>query len=503
MGISWSVGRVRRIGLTLSVFLIGIVFSVDFADAQSVFCPGAVSSAPYPVGSVPNIAQSSGNCTNPKIAGAASGAALASQAIGDLVGSSANEATSVAGKAIQERRETLPAACPAGEILVDGICKARPAPEAAAAALAPADALTPRAVTKRTKTKTTKEYRRIPAAAPRPDPVATPDPPALYDQSFRIGSWAQGFGAYDHRTGNRSSVIDCCTAEPSNTNVTPLIFDATSTTTSGGFVGGIDATKRGLSSAQDGVVFGLLAGYTWTRISVGTTVLSTVPSRTASGSSSSSAHVDGPSLGGYLSYFNGPLSNDFLIKNDFLSLSKSQSQLLGFGACSCFTPFAPPFVFPQSSSASTNLNQLTISDDLNYRVKAQDWWWVEPTVGAAYVNSSYPSGAASLGLSDGYTFRLQAGARIGMDTAIGTNRVTAVLTALMFNDVVVHGNNIQGGAFGQSGDILSDQGKLQAQAIASISVDFGHGLSATVQGNVYGARDVVGAGGQATLRMQW
>ena len=81
--------------------------------------------------------------------------------------------------------------------------------------------------------------------------------------------------------------------------------------------------------------------------------------------------------------------------------------------------------------------------------------------------------------------------------------MTSALTGLLFDDVIVHGYNLEGRAFGESGNILSDQGKLQGEAVASINVDFGHGLSASVQGYVYGARDIIGAGGQATLRMQW
>jgi hypothetical protein len=192
-----------------------------------------------------------------------------------------------------------------------------------------------------------------------------------------------------------------------------------------------------------------------------------------------------------------------LIKNDFLSLNETQSQILGFGACSCFGPNTPSFVSDQSGSGSTNFNQLTISDDLNYRVKWYDWLWSEPTVGATYVNSSYASSAAALGLSDGYTLRIQGGGRVGMDSVVGAAHVTTVLTALALNDVIVHGNNIQGGSFGQSGDILSDQGKVQGEAIASINLDFGHGLSGSVQGDIYGARGIFGAGGQATLRVQW
>ncbi len=248
--------------LALVVFLGAIVFSGELASAQSVFCPATVPSAPYPVNSVPNVTQISGNCTNPKIAGAASGSALASQAIGDLAGSSANQETSVAVKAIEERRETPPEACPSDEILVDGICRARPAPAASIVpALAPTLNVTP----------------TLPGLSAATALASASPSSAIYDQSFRIGSWVQGFGGYDHRTGDQNSVIDCCTAVPSNTNVAPLVLDASSTTSSGGFVGGIDATKRGLSSAQDGVILGLLGGYTWTKVSLGTTVLSTVP----------------------------------------------------------------------------------------------------------------------------------------------------------------------------------------------------------------------------------
>ena len=141
-------------------------------------------------------------------------------------------------------------------------------------------------------------------------------------------------------------------------------------------------------SAQDGITFGLLGGYTWTNISLTTTAISTKPSLTASGSSFTTAHINGPSLGGYLTYFNGPFANDFLIKNDFLSLSESGSQLLGFGSCTCFNANVP-FITPQYGTGSTNLNQLTISDDLTYKIPLAGFW-IAPTAGLRYVNSTIP-----------------------------------------------------------------------------------------------------------------
>ena len=500
-----GVGAISVLGLALGVSLL----SIGSARAQSAFCPAAVSSAPSPVNAVPGVQQIGGNCTNPKIAGAYSGAALASQAIGDLAGTSTILETSVAVQSLEERREIPAQPCPAGEVVVDGICKTQP-PSAPATPVVngvqPAPAITappapaPSPVPKRSRTKVAK--RAAPQVVAPPLPVHKPPAQVIYDQSFRIGAWAQGFGDYEHRSGNRNSIINCCTDQPTNTNIAPLLLEATSNLSSGGFVGGIDGTKRGLWWGQDGIVLGLLGGYNWTSISLGMTVLSTTPTKTASGSSSTSAHIDGPSLGGYLSYFSGPFSNDFLIKNDFLSLSETQSQLLGFGACSCYGVDVP-FVTPQSGSGSTNLNQLTISDDVSYKVPWSGWMWIAPTAGLRYINSTYSSSAEALGLADGYIFRVQGGAKVGMDSSLNNIHVTTVLTGLLFNDVVVHGSNIQGGSFGQDAAILNDQGRIQGEGIAMVNLDFGGGVSASAEGDIYGARGIFGVGGKATLRMQW
>ena len=106
-------------------------------------------------------------------------------------------------------------------------------------------------------------------------------------------------------------------------------------------------------------------------------------------------------------------------------------------------------------------------------------------------------------MSDGYIFRIQGGAKLRVDSMLGDTRLTTLLTGLIFDDVVVHGNNIQAGSFGPSGNILSDQGKVQGEAIASVNFDLGRGLSASVQGDVYGGQGVFGTGGNATIRMQW
>jgi len=228
-------------------------------------------------------------------------------------------------------------------------------------------------------------------------------------------------------------------------------------------------------------------------------------------------------LGLYAVYFNGPFSNDFSIRNDFLSLNETWSGILGFGTCNPLPntqgpanafaeaaelgytnfPLATAYANPNFGSGSTNLNQLTIYDNVNYEIPLYERVTIAPTAGFWYVNSTYSSSAAALGLSDGYIFRIQGGAKLRVDSMLGDTRMTTLLTGLIFDDVVVHGNNIQAGSFGSSGNILSDEGKVQGEAIASVNFDFGRGLSASVQGDVYGGQGVFGAGGKATIRMQW
>ena len=459
-----------------------------------------VSSLPFT-----QIQQISGNCTNPSLAGAFSGAALDSQAIGDLAGSSTLTETVTAGQAIEERQHA-PLACQPGEVLVDGICRPRPALVLEFAPPPAADPTAPAA------------DPATPAADPATPPtVALPTrkavyqaPPPIYDQSFRIGFWAQGFGDYEHRTGSQSNLFNCCTGVI-NQPIIPVTLDASSTTSSGGVVGGVDFTKRGLSGPQDGLVAGLLGGYIWNNITINTSAFSSDPTKVANGSNRTTAQINGPSLGLYATYFNGPFSNDFLIKNDFLSLDESWSGILGFGTCNAIICNGAPTNFsagtayanPNFGSGSTNLNQLTIYDNVNYRIPLYERIAIEPTAGLLYVNSSYSSSAAALGLSDGYIFRIQGGAKLRVDLMLGDTRLTTLLTGLVFDDVVVHGNNIQAGSFGPSGNILSDQGKVEGEGIASLNFDFGHGLSASVQGDVYGGQNIFGAGGKATIRMQW
>ena len=167
---------------------------------------------------------------------------------------------------------------------------------------------------------------------------------------------------------------------------------------------------------------------------------------------------------------------------------------------------APPPVFlPFAGSGSADLLNTSVIGNLNYKFDLYPNFWIEPTVGALYTNSSYGSGAAQLGLANGNLVRVQGGARFGLSTLLGNGvLMTTVLTGLAYNDVVVEGGFIPASAFqGNNLLIQADQGLMRGQGILAFNFNFGGGMSSFVQGDVYGGAHLIGAGGKAGVRYQW
>src|SRR5262245_37717621 len=132
------------------------------------------------------------------------------------------------------------------------------------------------------------------------------------------------------------------------------------------------------------------------------------------------ATVSGPTVGAYATYFSAGFSTDVTAKFDFLTVNETFNDLLattGGSGQSTFSPVAPPFV-AFSGAGSVNLLNSTVVGNLNYRFDLYPNFWMEPTVGFAYTNSSYGSGAAQLGLADGNLVRVQGGARFGTSTLL-------------------------------------------------------------------------------------
>jgi hypothetical protein len=470
------------------------------AQAQSIFCPSAI---PLQSGIVLN----AGTCTN-GTTGAFSNAALASQALSDLSQGTTLVATSTVESGLATRREVEQARCPEGYERVNGVCQriasTEPVPPppppppptpAAPAQPSPAPGAAPPPAPRRTAT--------APRVAPAPIYKAPPPPVA---PAVRFGSWAQGFGDYERQTGTSSTSIACCTGVVAGGLPNPLALSGESKSTLGGFEGGIDATFRNVLGANDGVIAGVLAGYMSQNVQLTTTSISSTPN-VGNGSSALSARLQGPSAGAYLNYFNGPFSGDLTFRTDFLSLSETFNDTLAF---TVNATLPGPTIIPGTGvtstfagSGSTNLNNYTTTANVNYRFPLSATSWIEPTAGIQYVASVYASSAAALGLSDGHLFRVQGGARFGMDSPLGAARLTTTVTGLLYDDVVVSGGFIQNVAFGSNALIINDQGLLRGEGILGFNLAYANGVSLFAQGDVRGGKDLFGAGGKGGIRIQW
>jgi len=482
--------------MLVGLLSVSAVFS-EKADAQGVFCPANIST-PAGGASGAGIRASEGTCTNGST-GAFSGAALASQTLGNLASTSSQTSTATTTRALANRREAETMACPAGQSRVGNACVAdRPREPAAAAAPAPEPART--RVSKKSKTRKAVQTARAPRVY---QPVFKSDLPNLATEAAHYGSWIQAYGDYEHRDGTQTSSFLCCTV-PGQAAI-PVTIQASSETKTWGVVGGLDWTGRGFTNAGDGVMIGVMGGYMESSVRVNTTVISGDPNRAASGSSRFNGKLNGPSVGGYVSYFNGPFSNDFLVKADFLNLNENYTDNLGFGLCTCFLALGvSPIAYnvQQAGNGSTSVNMVTISDFVSYRIPVSATTWLEPTGGIRFTNSSYDSSAVLLGLKDGYSIRLQGGLRVGF-SGLFDQRLTTTITGLIFDDVVVHGNFIQGGVFGTSGNILNTEGKVQGQGIFAFNYDLGNNTSTYVQADVRGGDGVFGVGGKGGVRVRW
>jgi hypothetical protein len=455
--------RLSNLAVSLGItglFAIGCPAEVR---AQTIFCPATFSGSP--------VALVNGSCTD-RVDGAFSGAAVASQALSELSQTTTQVTTKELGKAIVERREQ------------ERERMRRPVPPARAV---------PREKPK-------------PAAVVRKEP---PPPPALLpiEPAVRFGTWTQVYGDYQERDAAGPSALNCCIGGPLPQPTLAVNIQSRASTV--GFVAGADLSSGALFSASDGFIAGVTAGYTWSELKLNTSATSIDQSLVGTGVSRLRATVSGPTAGLYGTYFNAGFSSDVAVKFDFLTVDETFNDLLA--TTGAYTGLlantglgVPPFI-PFAGAGSVSLLNSTIVGNLNYRFDLYPNFWIEPTVGVAYTNSSYGSGAAELGLADGNLVRVQGGARFGTSTLI-SNRVlmTTMLTGLAYNDVLVQGGFIPVGAF-QGNNLLvqADEGLMRGQGILVLNFDFGDGTSSFVQGDIYGGAHLFGGGGRAGIRYQW
>ena len=494
-----AISRVLTVGLLSGAAGLLVLGHPAEVRAQSVFCP--------PNGSFGGgaISLQNGACTNAdRTDGAFSGAALASQALSELSETTTQETTKNTIDAVTNRRAQEEQRCAEGFTRVEGTCQPVPKPvsHAAAPAVPPApapsvyEAREPRG--KKAKAAARRRHHLAPPAPevvrrePAPPSMLGPVPfrPAILpfpiEPGVRYATWGQVYGDYEKR--NATGIVDVLVTNVAN-------VDVQSRTGTVGFLAGADLTSRSLIFGNDGLIAGVMAGYVSSDLTLNT---SSFGSTLGHGSSRLNANVSGPTAGLYATYFNGGFSSDFTLRVDALNLNESFNELV---ACSC----NPGIPIPIAGSGSVPLLSGTIAGNLNYRFNLYPNYWIEPTVGAQYTNSSYGANAAQLGLDDGNLVMVQGGARFGASTLIDNHiLMTATLTGLAYDDVLVAGGFIPAAAFeGQNLLVQADQGHVRGRGILALNFDFGQGISSFVLGEVRGGSGLFGAGGKAGVRVQW
>ncbi|MGH6837848.1 MAG: autotransporter outer membrane beta-barrel domain-containing protein [Methylocella sp.] len=472
--------------------------------AQAVFCPTVASIPGF--GTASGITFQNGLCTN-GATGAFSGAALASQALSELSETTTQETTKNAVKAVSERREQEKERCAEGFSRVDGTCQRIPPQVSEAAPVAPAGPPEEHALKKTKKPKTAAVASKE-AVAPAPKMVHLAPPslsvlaPVPVEPAVRFATWTQVYGDYERRSAEGSTSVPTSGFGGAPRAPVELDLSLQSRTGTVGFLAGGDFTSRGTLFSNDGLIFGAMAGYVSSNLTLNQSSISGQPGTLGNGSAHVNDNLAGPMAGLYATYFNGGFSTDLTLKVDALRLNETFNELLSF---SNPDPTVLPGNFLFSGGGSVNLLNATVAANLNYRFDLYPNFWLEPTVGAQYTNSSYGSGAADLGLADGNLVMVQGGARLGNSTFINDRvLMTTTLTGLAYDDVLVAGGFIPVSLFnGVNLLAQADQGFVRGRGILALNLDYGNGISSFVQGEVRGGAHLFGAGGRAGVRVVW
>lgn len=486
------------------------------AHGQSALCPSVVNPPADAIhGDGPvrrtGFVSVNGFCAN-DLAGF-SGAALASQSLSELSQTTTQETTRTTGNAISDRREAERERCAEGFSRVNGTCERNPPPapraERVEAAPAPEAAEEPaRKKGKKAKAEAVAPTKKRPAPAKAarlaPLPPPPPPPPVFVEAPVRFGAWTQAFGDYEHRDATGAATIPAVLLGGAVVPV-PLDLTVQSRTGTVGFEVGGDFTSRGVLFGGDGLIVGGLSGYVSTNLTLNTTSNSSNQGLAGNSFANLTARASGPIAGVYATYFNGGFSADVLLKVDVLTLDENFNENIAFVPGVRDVPTLSPFTIPFAGSGSTSLLNATVAANLNYRFDLYPNFWVEPTVGAQYTNTSYGPGAAAIGLDDGTLVMVQGGARFGTATPIDNHiLMTTTLTGLAYDDVVVRGGFIPGAGYGGNNILAqADRGQVRGRGVLALNFDFGQGIKSFVQGEVRGGQGLFGAGGKAGVRVEW
>ncbi len=260
-----------------------------------------------------------------------------------------------------------------------------------------------------------------------------PPRPTPASPSYFYSVWGMGSVDHEHRTG-------------------PFVGITTNTYTA---IGGADLLRIGINSSSDALLIGILGSGSRSHVN---TVLGNTTTATT------------PAGGAYAAYINGGFSAD-------ASFIASFTRARGVEGGVAFN--------------NRDTDSYTTSANLQYKYDLNPNWWVEPTVGWSYTQSSFNA----VGFIDGHTVRLQGGARVGTEWIYGTVKVQPTLTGIAYSDVILVGPHPFGAAIA-----VIEEGKLFGKGAAKINFVWTDKFSTFVEGEVRGSNDIFGVAGRLSAR---
>jgi len=263
-------------------------------------------------------------------------------------------------------------------------------------------------------------------------------------------AWVEGLGDWEKRN-------------PLNAN------DVGRTQDTYGVHAGLDATWGNTWLPGDFIVAGLVTNWTSSHIS-----LSGGPA---------TLRLEGPGVGLYSMYVNGGFSADLVGKFDFLNLKEDLGGLGGL---------------PNSSIDVTNAG---LSGNVQYKNKMGNAF-IEPTMGFSFTRTMFGDNAALMGLQDGSTLRLQAGARFGAAFDVSGISVEPTLALLAYSNVIADGTTVATVSVPVP-VTPTDQGLVRGEVDPELNLDFNNGYSAYVRGSLRFGGELFGGSAKVGLRKQF
>ena len=235
---------------------------------------------------------------------------------------------------------------------------------------------------------------------------------------------------------------------------------------------GLDATWKNAWLPGDFVVAGVVTNWTSSRVNLA--------------DSPASLRLEGPGVGLYAMYINGPWSADVVGKLDFLTLKEDLAGVVGL-------------VGP--TNPSIDVTNAGVSGNVQYKNKFGASF-LEPTMGFSFTRTIFGDNAALMGLQDGSTLRLQAGARFGTAFTVNGISFEPTLALLAYSNVIADGTTVATVPVPVP-VTPTDQGLVRGEVDPELNLDFNNGYSAYVRGSVRFGSELVGGSAKIGLRKQF